>query len=93
MLVHGLAASSLFFRKQMPVLSRYFQVIVPDLRGHGSSETRDDHLTLLRLALDLKQLLAALKITRASFIGWSMGIHVIFEYKKMIPATPSIKSS
>lgn len=81
-LIHGLTASSLFFRKQLPVLSGHFQVIVPDLRGHGASETLGDHLTLSRLALDMKQLLAALNISRASFIGWSMGVHVIFEYIK-----------
>ena len=81
-LIHGLTASSLFFRKQIPELSKHFQVIAPDLRGHGESETRSDHLTLLRLAHDLKQLLDGLNISQVSLIGWSMGAHVIFEYIK-----------
>ncbi len=81
-LIHGLTASSLFFRKQIPELSRHFQIIAPDLRGHGKSETRSDHLTLLRLAHDLKQLLDGLNISQVSLIGWSMGAHVIFEYIK-----------
>ena len=81
-LLHGLTASSLFFRKQIPELAKHFQVIVPDLRGHGESETSNDHLTLLRLAEDLKQLLAELRISKVSLIGWSMGAHVIFEYIK-----------
>lgn len=72
-LIHGLTASSLHFQKQIPVLASHFRIIAPDLRGHGQSETLNDHLTLQRLALDLKQLLAELKITKASFIGWSMG--------------------
>ncbi len=81
-LLHGLTANSLFFRKQIPVFSEEFLVIAPDLRGHGESEAGNDHFTMTRLAQDLKQLLAALNISRASFIGWSMGAHVIFEYIK-----------
>jgi non-heme chloroperoxidase len=80
--VHGLTTSSLFFRKQIPVFSGKFRVIAPDLRGHGESEAGNDHFTMTRLAQDLKQLLAGLNISRASFIGWSMGAHVIFEYIK-----------
>ncbi|MDD4091570.1 MAG: alpha/beta hydrolase [Smithellaceae bacterium] len=81
-LIHGLTASSLFFRKQIPALSRHFSVIAPDLRGHGQSECGSDHLTLARLAEDLKQLLAELRVAKASLVGWSMGAHVIFEYFK-----------
>lgn len=81
-LIHGLTASSLHFQKQLPALAAHFRIIAPDLRGHGQSETTNDHLTLKRLALDLKQLLAELKITGASFICWSMGAQVIFEYVK-----------
>lgn len=81
-LIHGLTASTRHFQKQIPVLARRFQVLAMDLRGHGQSEASADSLTLTRLAKDLKQLLNYLKITRASFIGWSMGAHVIFEYIK-----------
>lgn len=82
LLIHGLTASSVFFKKQIPALSQQFQVVALDLRGHGHSETSPDHLTLARLASDLQQLLEELKIARASFIGWSMGAQVIFEYIK-----------
>jgi non-heme chloroperoxidase len=81
-LIHGLTASSLFFQKQIPMFSEHFQVIAMDLRGHGQSEASDDHLTLMRLALDVKQLMEELNISKASFIGWSMGAHVVFEYIK-----------
>jgi non-heme chloroperoxidase len=81
-LIHGLTASHLFFKKQIPVLEKHFQVIAIDLRGHGQSEASSDNLTLARLAKDLKQLLEHLKITKTSFISWSMGAHVIFEYIK-----------
>jgi non-heme chloroperoxidase len=81
-LIHGLTASSLYFQKQIPVLARRCKVIAPDLRGHGQSEASHDHLTLTRLACDLKQLLEELHIPKASFIGWSMGAQVIFEFIK-----------
>ena len=78
--IHGLTASSLFFRKQIPELARCFQVITPDLRGHGLSEASTDHLTIRRLAEDLRQLINHLNLSGISLIGWSMGAHVIFEY-------------
>jgi non-heme chloroperoxidase len=81
-LIHGLTASSLFFQKQIPALCAHYQIIAVDLCGHGKSGSRNDHLTLARLALDLKQLLAELHIDKASLIGWSMGAHVIFEFIK-----------
>jgi non-heme chloroperoxidase len=81
-LIHGLTASHRFFQKQIPVLGKHFQVIALDLRGHGASEVSADSLTLKRLAKDVKQLLEHLKILKISFIGWSMGAHVIFEYIK-----------
>jgi pimeloyl-ACP methyl ester carboxylesterase len=80
LLIHGLTASSLFFRKQIPELAKRFQVIAPDLRGHGLSESSIDHLTIRRLAQDLRQLIDHLKLSGTSLIGWSMGAHVIFEY-------------
>ena len=81
-LIHGLTASHHFFKKQIPVLEKHFQVIALDLRGHGQSEASADSLTLTRLAKDVKQLLEHLKISKTSFIGWSMGAHVVFEYIK-----------
>jgi len=87
-LIHGLTASSVFFKKQIPALSAHFQVIALDLCGHGRSDCRDDHLTLARLAMDLKQLLDELNIPRASLIGWSMGAHVIFEFIKSYTCNP-----
>ena len=37
LLLHGLAGSSLTWRAVMPALSRDFDVIAPDLLGHGES--------------------------------------------------------
>ena len=81
-LIHGLTASRLFFKKQIPVLEKHYRVIALDLRGHGLSEASHDRLTLKRLAGDVKQLLEHLEIAKASFVGWSMGTHVIFEFIK-----------
>ncbi|MFO7570315.1 MAG: alpha/beta hydrolase [Smithellaceae bacterium] len=80
--IHGLTASSRHFHKQISEFSGRYQVIAPDLRGHGQSEASPDRLTMARLALDLRQLLAQLKIDRFSVVGWSMGAHVLFEFIK-----------
>ncbi len=81
-LIHGLTASSLYFHKQIPEFSSRFSVVAPDLRGHGRSESSDDHLTIARLAEDLRQMMDFLQIDCFSVVGWSMGAHVIFEFIK-----------
>lgn len=85
-LLHGLTASSVFFQKQIPVFAEHCQVIAPDLRGHGQSEASNDHLTLMRLAYDLKLFLDELRIPKASFIGWSMGARSFLNTLKTTPA-------
>lgn len=82
MLIHGLTANHRHFKKQIPALVRHYQVITPDLRGHGDSEAPEHGLTLKRLAADIRELVDYLGLKSLSFIGWSMGAHVIFEYIK-----------
>jgi pimeloyl-ACP methyl ester carboxylesterase len=79
-LIHGLTAGRRHFRKQIPVLSRYYRVIAYDLRGHGDSDRPKDGLTIPRLAKDLNELMKYLDLKDVTPVGWSMGGHVIFEY-------------
>jgi len=81
-LIHGLTANHIHFKKQTYELSKYFKVITLDLRGHGDSEVPIHGLTLRRLADDLKEVINYLQIGEVSLVGWSMGVHVIFEYIK-----------
>lgn len=49
-----------------------FQVIAPDLRGYGQSQTNQDFLMSDHL-LDLEALLTKLNIDRCLLLGWSLG--------------------
>ena len=71
-LLHGLGASSADWEYQVPELSRHFQVIVPDFRGHGASDRAGDY-SVQRFAADTWQLLDRLKIRAPTLVGHSMG--------------------
>ncbi|WP_446898335.1 alpha/beta fold hydrolase [Clostridium sp. LBM24168] len=80
--IHGWSASHLFFKKQIPVLSKTYKVVGYDLRGHGLSEESKDGYNLPQYAQDLKNLIDHLKLKNVVLVGWSMGTHIIFEYIK-----------
>jgi len=71
-LLHGLGASTADWEYQVPVFSKHFQVIVPDLRGHGASDRAGEY-GVERFAADTWALLDRLKIPAATLLGHSMG--------------------
>ncbi len=58
---------------QMPALTRHFQVLRYDTRGHGQSLATDGPYSIEQLGRDVLALLDALDISKASFCGLSMG--------------------
>lgn len=81
-LIHGWSAHHLFYKKQIPELSKDYKVVYYDLRGHGLSERPDDGYTISRYAQDLKNLIDFLRLENVSLVGWSMGTHIMFDYVK-----------
>ncbi len=79
-LIHGWTCNRHFFEAQANSLRDEHRVISVDLRGHGDSEFPQDGLTMERLATDIEELLDYLGLQSVSLTGWSMGVHVIFEY-------------
>jgi non-heme chloroperoxidase len=79
-LIHGWSAHHLFYKKQIPELSKDYRVVCYDLRGHGLSETPDYGYTISRYAQDLKNLIDFLGLKNVSLVGWSMGTYVMFDY-------------
>jgi len=55
-------------------------VVAVDHRGHGASSDPGSGYHLHRLAADLEALLTALGIERATFVGHSMGVAVLWAY-------------
>ena len=74
LLLHGLGASGHSFRRTLPGLARHYRVLVPDLPGHGcSNTTARDRLGLDPMAEDLWRLCESLGVTPAAVIGHSAG--------------------
>ncbi len=74
LLLHGSGVSLRMWTPQRDVFAQTYQVIMPDLRGHGGSgplpPTNDYHALM---ADDLHHLLQRLGIQRAHVVGVSMG--------------------
>ena len=61
------------------LISRY-QVILPDLRGHGDSDAGDGPATMEKHAVDLARILDHAEVGRVPFAGVSIGGYVLFEF-------------
>jgi len=70
--VHGLGGSSNSFTPLMPALARY-RVVRVDLPGSGRSQDAEGALSIEGFATAVRVACARLAITRAHFIGHSMG--------------------
>lgn len=74
LLLHGFGSSGIEnWGPFLDELSRDFQLIVPDLRGHGQSTNPDETFTHRQSAKDMYSLLDHLKIDRVSAMGVSTG--------------------
>ena len=72
-LVHGLAGSSRTWRAVMPTLAANYDVIAPDLLGHGESAKPMGDYSLGAHASGLRDLLDALGVAKATIVGHSFG--------------------
>ena len=70
---HALGASSALWQPQLAELSKRFDCIAYDARGHGGSETPAPPWRLDDLAADALALLDGLAVERCVFVGISMG--------------------
>jgi 3-oxoadipate enol-lactonase len=73
MLSHGLAADLTMWEPQLDLLSRSFDVLTYDIRGHGGSSGTPGDYSLALLAHDALALLDHLGIDRAHYVGLSLG--------------------
>jgi pimeloyl-ACP methyl ester carboxylesterase len=82
-LCHGNSCSSRCFRFQLEGrLGRRFRLIAIDLPGHGDSapaRTPRASYTLPGYAEALVEVARQTQATRAAFVGWSLGGHVVME--------------
>ncbi|MBI3584043.1 MAG: alpha/beta hydrolase [Nitrospinae bacterium] len=80
--VHGWAMNSYVWKYQMDDLSKDFQVIAVDLRGHGNSEfgVRSSEFRFDVFVKDIKELVDSLSVKKFILVGWSMASFIIARY-------------
>lgn len=85
LLIHGMAGSAATWNEVIPVLSRFYTVIAPDLPGHGRSAKPRGDYSLGALASFLRDLMATLGHERATVVGQSLGGGVAMQFSYQYP--------
>lgn len=86
-LVHGAGGSSTIWYKQIRAYRKEFNVLVVDLRGHGSSKFNctPKHYTFDLVSKDIMEVLDYVGIKKAHFVGISLGTILIRQLAETHP--------
>lgn len=80
LLLHPFPLNRHFWDSVTPQLSTRYRVTLPDLRAHGDSELGEGPVTMQKLADDLFRLCLQERISKAFFVGVSIGGYLLFEF-------------
>lgn len=83
--LHAFPLNRTMWTQQETGLCERFRIISIDLRGHGESDAPWWHYSLEQYALDVKEVLARLGISKALFVGLSMGGYLEFTLYRYYP--------
>lgn len=83
-LLHGAAMVAETWQAQVPVLSKYFTVYVPERRGVGRTPDSDKAWTYFEMAREMAAFMDVLQIREAAVVGFSDGgnIGLILAYSR-----------
>lgn len=84
-LIHGIAGTSGTWDEVLPVLAERFDVIAPDLPGHGASGPSAGDYSIGAMAATVRDLLLLLGIERATIVGHSLGGGVAMQFAYLFP--------
>ena len=84
-LLHGFCGSSRYWHKVCPLLSDKYRIIMPQLRGHGSTSAPNDGYSMEAMADDILGLLDALSIEKVVMFGHSLGGYVTLAFADKYP--------
>ena len=84
-LLHPTPVHHAFWLPVAEILAQRYQVILPDLRGHGQSEAGDGPVTIEKLGEDIERLMNELSIGKALFAGCSIGGYTLYELWRRMP--------
>ncbi|WPH01296.1 alpha hydrolase-13 [Acrodontium crateriforme] len=93
-MIHGFTGSSEVWKRNVPALASEYNLIIPDLRGHGSSSKPKHGYHVSRLAMDLHELILHLrarhgdKIMPLSAIGGSLGCSILWCFSELFGTSP-----
>jgi pimeloyl-ACP methyl ester carboxylesterase len=85
-LIHGITGNSTTWERVMGQLARDYTVLAPDLLGHGdSAKPRGADYSLGAYASGIRDLMIALEIDNATFVGHSLGGGVAMQLAYQFP--------
>jgi len=91
--VHGAGGSSAIWFKQIRDFSKYFNVLLVDLRGHGRSKklglSNIKAYNFQKVGDDVMEVLDHLKIKTTHFVGISLGTIIVRELAERFPGRAS----
>ncbi len=70
------------------MLEANYDVVMPDARGHGQSDSAENNLGTVELASDLQGVISALGLVKPAVLGHSMGGMTTFALAGLYPDTP-----
>jgi 3-oxoadipate enol-lactonase len=79
-LLHPFPVHHGFWSPVTSALSSRYQLILPDLRGHGDSGVGQGPAVMAKHAEDLVRICNQAEIRRAAFVGVSIGGYILFEF-------------
>lgn len=87
--IHGIGGDSGTFFAQLKAFKDHFNLLFPDLRGHGLSRNlslqEEEAYSLQLIAEDMFRLIDSLEIRKAHFVGGSFGAILIRKMQEMQP--------
>jgi pimeloyl-ACP methyl ester carboxylesterase len=83
--LHGWCGTHDYWKHQVDVFAKDYQVVAIDQAGHGQSDKDRQEWTLDNLAADVEAVIKTLKLNRVILIGHSMGGPVSLVVAKRLP--------
>jgi pimeloyl-ACP methyl ester carboxylesterase len=80
LLLHPFPCHHEFWHPVAGILESRYQLILPDLRGHGASEVGEGPARMAKHADDMARILDATGVGKAAFVGCSIGGYIFFEF-------------
>jgi pimeloyl-ACP methyl ester carboxylesterase len=85
LLIHGITNSSATWDRVFDLLAERYTVIAPDLIGHGQSAKPRGDYSMGAYASGLRDLMVALEVDRATFVGHSLGGGIAMQLAYQFP--------